>query len=48
MKKKWFTEEQFIGILRELETDAKTADLAKKHGLSEARCATIHFHTLNI
>ncbi len=36
MKRKWFTEEQIIGILREHEAGAKTADLARKHGLSEA------------
>ena len=40
MKRKRFTEEQIIGILREHEGGAKTADLARKHGLSEARCAT--------
>ena len=40
MKRKRFTEEQIIGILREHEAGAKTADLARKHGLSEARCAT--------
>jgi putative transposase len=36
MKRKRFTEEQIIGILREHEAGAKTADLARKHGLSEA------------
>ena len=36
MKRTRFTEEQFIGILREHEAGAKTADLARKHGLSEA------------
>ena len=36
MKRKRFTEEQIIGILREQEAGAKTADLARKHGLSEA------------
>ena len=36
MKRKRFTEEQIIGILREHEACAKTADLARKHGLSEA------------
>ena len=34
--KKRFTEEQIIGILREQEAGAKTADLARKHGASEA------------
>jgi putative transposase len=36
MKRKRLTEEQIIGILREHEAGAKTADLARKHGLSEA------------
>ena len=36
MKRKRFTEEQIIGILREHEAGAKTADLARKYGLSEA------------
>ena len=36
MKRKRFTEEQIIGILRDLEAGAKTADLARKHGVSEA------------
>ena len=31
-----FTEEQIIGILREQEAGARTADLARKHGVSEA------------
>ena len=31
-----FTEEQIIGVLREDEAGAKTADLARKHGVSEA------------
>ena len=31
-----FTEEQIIGVLREQEAGAKTADLARKHGISEA------------
>ena len=35
---KWirFTEEQIIAVLREHEAGAKTADLARKHGISEA------------
>ena len=36
MKRKRFTEEQIIGILREQDAGAKTADLARKYGLSEA------------
>ena len=36
MKRKRFSEEQIIGILREHEAGAKAADLARKHGVSEA------------
>jgi putative transposase len=35
-KKKRFSEEQIIGILREHEAGAKAGDLARKHGISEA------------
>ena len=31
-----FTEEQIIGVLKEYELGAKTADLCRKHGISEA------------
>lgn len=36
MKRARFTEEQIIAVLREHEAGAKTADLARKHGISEA------------
>ena len=36
MKRARFTEEQIIGVLRKHEAGAKTADLACKHGVSEA------------
>ena len=36
MKRKRFTEEQIIGNLGEQEAGAKTGDLARKHGVSEA------------
>lgn len=35
MKRSRFTEEQIIGILREQETGMKTADVCRKHGISE-------------
>ena len=35
-KRKRFTEEQIIGILREHELGAKTADVCRKRGISEA------------
>ena len=36
MKRIRFTEEQIIAVLREHEAGAKTADLARKHGISSA------------
>ena len=35
MKRKRFTEEQIISILREREAGMKVADLGRKHGVSE-------------
>jgi putative transposase len=39
MKRQRFTEEQIIAVLREHDAGAKAADLARKHGISEA---TLH------
>lgn len=36
MKKSRFTEEQIIGIMREQEAGAATADVCRKHGISSA------------
>jgi putative transposase len=36
MKRSRFTEEQIIGVLKDHEAGAKTADLARKHGVSDA------------
>ena len=36
MKKQRFAEEQIIGILRDQEAGAKTADLARKYAISQA------------
>jgi putative transposase len=36
MKRLRFTEEQIVAILKEHELGAKAADLARKHGISEA------------
>ena len=36
MKRSRFTEEQIIGVLREQEAGAKTADVYRRHGISSA------------
>ena len=36
MKRARFTEDPIIGVLKEHEAGAKTGDLARKHGVSEA------------
>ena len=36
MKRSRFTEEQIIAVLREQESGVRTADVCRKHGISEA------------
>ena len=36
MKAKRFNEEQIIGVLKEAEAGAKTKELCRRHGISEA------------
>jgi len=36
MKTKRFSEEQIIGVLKEAEAGAKTKDLCRRHGISDA------------
>jgi hypothetical protein len=40
MKKSRFTQEQIIGILKEHHAGLSAADLCRKHGISDAACAT--------
>ena len=35
MKRKWFTEEQIISILKDAESGVTVANLSRKHGISE-------------
>ena len=35
MRRKRFTEEQIIGILKEADAGARTADICRRHGVSE-------------
>ena len=36
MKRKRFSEEQIIGVLKESEAGAKTDDICRRHGISSA------------
>lgn len=38
MKARKYTEDQIITVLREGEAGAKTADLCRKYGMSDASC----------
>ena len=40
MKKKRFSEEQIIAVLKEAEAGARTAELCRQHGISQAPAAT--------
>ena len=40
MKRAGFAEDQIMGVLKEYEAGAKTADLARKHGVSKRRFTT--------
>ena len=48
MKRARFTEEQIIAVLKEHEAGAKTADLARKHGISEATLYNLIFSTMRL
>lgn len=37
MERARLTEDQIVGVLKEHEAGAKTADLARKHGISKVR-----------
>ncbi len=40
MPRRRFTEEQIIGVLKAAAAGAKTADLCRQHGISDATCYT--------
>ena len=40
MVRKRYTEEQIIAVLNEAEAGARTADLCRKHGMSDALSTT--------
>jgi hypothetical protein len=48
MKPSRFTEEQIIGILREQEAGAATADVCRKHGISSATFWKAKFPTVSL
>jgi putative transposase len=48
MKRARFTEEQIIAVLKEHEAGAKTADPARKHGISEATILKAKFGGMDV
>ena len=48
MKRARFTEEQIIAVLKENEVGTKTADLARKHGISEATIYKAKFGGMDV